>query len=485
MKPMQRVLPLTALVLLVTVGCTVGPDYVPPDRALGEGWADGDVSASSSKGVQAEEAAVWISMPAESGHWWQVFGDADLNRLVETALMQNLDLQSVEARIKEAAATRDRALGGKRPLADLEGRVEERRQSANGSLPIDRIPDLDRDQTLVDIGARISWAPDIVGRTRRALEAAEARLEGTEAERRAARLAVSTEVTRTYLSLRAGRRELDAAEAAFQAAQRTAELISVRVEAGEDPAVEQWRIQGELHRLEARLPGLRANLRSHALALGLLTGGLPEAELALLDSPPPTLELAPLPLGERAEILRRRADVLIAERQLAAATADIGLATAELYPRLSIGARGGFQALDGTNLLEASSVTWSILPSISWRVFDGGRVRAEIRLAEARAEAAALAWESTVLSALNEAESALVRYRADLEALKSEQAALEAARMTRNLEQARHLSGDVSLLTLLDAERHLEETEGAVASTQGRASVGLVTLIQALGGGWG
>ena len=488
MNPSTRSPVLYALILMATSGCTVGPEYVPPDLDVGEGWSTEAVESSTEpvavESVAVESPAAPGSSPSP-GPWWTVFGDATLDRLVGTALAENLDLRTAAARIAEASATRDWTEGRRRPTVDADGRVDERRQSENGTLPIDRIPDLERDQTVFDVGVGLSWEPDIVGRTRRALEAAEARLHSAEAERRAARLAVASAVTRTYLTLRTGQRELDAAEAAVDAARHTAELVALRVEAGEDPAVELARIEAELRTLESRLPGLRSTVRAQALALGPLTGGLPEAELPLLDTPPPPLGLAPLPVGERAEILRRRADVLIAERQLAAATADIGLATAELYPRLSIGARGGFQALDLGDLVDGSSVTWSIVPAITWRLLDGGRVRAEIRIAEARAEAAALGWESTVLDALAEAEVALARYRADLEALDLEHDARDAARTVRDLERARHRAGDVPLLTLLDAERRLEETEASVAATQGRAADGLVSLIQALGGGWG
>src|SRR5690606_23928008 len=150
----------------------------------------------------------------------------------------------------------------------------------------------------------------------------------------------------------------------------------------------------------AELPDLRARRRAAVLSLGVLLGAPPEHELAQLDIAPSTLELRALPVGERADLLRRRPDVLVAERQLAAASADIGVATAELFPKLTIGVGGGFQALDADQLFDSGSSRFGLVPMVSWRIFDGGRVRAEIRAREAAEWRAALAYEQAVLGAL-------------------------------------------------------------------------------------
>ena len=453
-------------------GCvTVGPDYVRPEPAVGEGWS-------------AAEAPQGAISPEILGTWWRRFDDPTLERLVASARARNLDVRQAAARIAEARAVRDRVAGRELPAAAATGGVTERRQSENGTLPIAQIPGLDRDQTIVDVGFDASWEADLFGRTRRAVETAEARLGGAFEEHRAVQFAVAAEVASTYLALRGGQRRLAAIEAATESVRRTAELVEARVDAGESARVELFRAWGDLRALEARLPLLRAELTALSLALGPLVGEAPEAQLALLDETPATPQLSPFPLGERSDLLRRRPDVRAAERRLAAATAEIGLATAELYPRLSIGARGGFQALDGTDLLQSSSATWSIVPAISWRIFDGGRVRAEIRIAEARAEAAARAWEAAVLAALTDAERALARYRGGLDALELRQAAVLAASRTRDLERLRYQAGDSSLLSLLDAQRRLDELEAELEDTRIAAAGDLVSLIKALGGGW-
>lgn len=463
--------PHVALLFAVLLGgcAAVGPDYVSPPMVQGDGWADAAPAAVS---------------PDELGRWWQRFEDPTLNRLVEAALAGNLDIYQAAARIAESRAVLDRVTGRERPRGAAGASVNTTRLSKNGSLPIERIPGFDRDQRIVDLGVDASWELDLFGRTRRAVEAAEASLGGVQEEHRAVQFAVAAEVTRTYLALRGGQRRLAAFEAATSSVRQTAELVARQVTAGELAEVERHRIEADLHALEARLPSQRAELRALALALGPLVGTLPEVQLTLLEETPPAPVLSPFPLGERSELLARRPDVRAAERRLAAATAEIGLATAELYPRLSIGARGGFQALDGSNLLEASSATWSLLPAISWRLFDGGRVRAEIRIAEARAASAGYAFEAAVLTALTDAERALARYRGGLDALEHRRAAVDSAGRARDLERLRYEAGEASLLALLNTERRLDESSVELEDTRIQASVDLVVLIKALGGGW-
>jgi outer membrane protein TolC len=189
-------------------------------------------------------------------------------------------------------------------------------------------------------------------------------------------------------------------------------------------------------------------------------------------------------VGERADILRRRPDVRAAERRLAARTADIGVATAELFPKLTIGAGGGFQSLDAGNLFDSASRTFSIMPLISWRVFDGGRVRAEIRASEARQEQAALAYEKAVLGALGDAERALSDYHFGLDEVQRQRTALEAARTSYAHAQTRYAAGDIALTELLAEERVLRDAEDAYARTHTATAIELVALYKALGGGW-
>lgn len=466
-------LPIRTATLLVAVGlagCTAGPDYRAPEVEAGEGW------------IAPSEAA---GPAPELTRWWTRFDDPSLERLVERALEGNLDVRTAAVRVAEARALRDAAAGRRVPVVDTSVGVTRRRQSENGPLPIDRIPGLERNQTIYETGFDALWELDLFGRTRRAVEAADARLDRAVELDRAAQMSVAAETARAYFELRGAQRELGALDAALDAARRSAALVARRLEAGDVSEAELVQVEAELARLEAGRPALAARVRVVAQTIGTVVGGLPEAELDLLDTSPEQVTLAALPVGERADLLRRRPDVRAAERALAAATADIGVTTAELFPKFSIGANGGFQSLASGDLLESASEFGALAPMISWRAFAGGRVRAEIRASEARARAAALGYERAVLGALADAERALARYDAGLDALDLRALARDAAARNYAYAGTRYRAGDISLLELFDAERALHDAESAHAQTHARAATDLVALYKALGGGWG
>ncbi|KIQ96558.1 efflux transporter outer membrane subunit [Lysobacter sp. A03] len=463
---------LAALVLLTfTVGgCAVGPDYRgPPPVETGSGWTQPSQSNAADVDLSA---------------WWATLGDPDLTRLVEEALANNLDLQQAHARIDEARALRDRAAGGYVPVVELHGSAMRRRQSENGALPIASIPGIERDQTIYDAGFDAGWEVDLFGRTRRALQSADAAVQATQAEATGMRISIAAEVARSYLYLRGAQRELGVRTRSAAALTLTRELMEKRFELGDAAQADVDAADARVAAAEAGIPGIQAQLRSAALGLGVLLGGPPERELALLETITDAIALNPIPVGLRADILRRRPDVLAAERRLAARTADIGVATAELFPKLSIGASGGFQALDAGNLFESASQTFSVVPLISWRVLDGGRVRAEIRAADARQAQAVLAYKQTVLAALGDAERALGDYRLGQKAVERRSRAVDAARRSYEHAKIRYRSGDISLTEQLAEERMLRDAEDAYARSHTSAAVALIALFKALGGGW-
>jgi NodT family efflux transporter outer membrane factor (OMF) lipoprotein len=449
--------------------CTVGPSYVRPDVDTGKGWSE-----------TVPQTARHVDLSA----WWRSFDDATLDRLVERALAENLDLREAAARIGEARALRDAAAGGRYPQVQAQAGITRRRQSENGPLPIDRIPGIARDQTIYEPGFDARWELDLFGGTRRRIEAANARLQAAIDKQHAVRLSVAAETARSYFLLRGAQHELDARREALAAVRQATALVHTQYAAGDVPQAAVAQADAELAALEARLPALQASVRTAALSIGVLLGGLPESELGLAGSTPGYLRLTPLPVGKRADLLRRRPDVAAAERELAAATADIGVAKAELFPHLTIGANGGFQSLATGDLFDSASQVAGLAPLISWRVFDGGRVRAQIRASNARAEAAALEYEKTVKQALLGAETALTRYDYGLQALARQDKAVAAAQHSYRFANMRYRSGDISLLQLLDAERVLRNAQEAYAQTHTSAATDLIALFKALGGGW-
>ena len=451
--------------------CAVGPDYhAAPPVDTGKGWT-----------LPVADTA----RPADLAHWWSTLGDPVLERLIDTALNRNIDLRQAAARVDEARALRDRVAGERLPAAAAGASINRSRQSENGPLPIGSIPGLDATQTLYDAGFDAAWEIDLFGAKQRALEGASARLQATAIEARGVRMRIAADVARAWFTAVGAGDELRTQQATVNTLQRTLELARQRHARGDAPAADADTAHAQWAAASADLPGIQARRRGAVLSLGVLLGAPPERELALLDAPPAPLTLRAPPVGERADLLRRRPDVLAAERRLAASTADIGVTTAELFPKLSISAGGGFQALDTGNWFDASSTRFSIHPLISSRLFDGGRIRAEIRAREAAQRQAALAYEQAVLAALGDAERALSDYDSALATLNRRGEALAAARASRSHAQARYAAGDIALTELLAAERTLHEAEMQAVRARTHSAVQLVALYKALGGGWG
>lgn len=459
-----------ALYIALLTSCAVGPEYrSPPPVDTGSGWTQPVAAAS---------------VPADLARWWLALGDPELARLIDTALAENLDLHQADARIDEARALRDRVAGNRAPTIDAVASVNRRRQSENGPLPIDSIPDLEATQTIYDAGFDAAWELDLFGANRRALEGASARLQATEVEAQGVRMRIVGEVARAWFNAVGAGQELRTQQAAVMTLQQALDLVRQRAALGDastadvDAAYVQWAAAN------AAVPDIQARQRAAVLSLGVLLGAPPERELALIDAAPNVLMLPTLPVGERADVLRRRPDVLAAERRLAASTADISVATAELFPKLSIGAGGGFQALSTGDWFDSPSERFSILPLISWRLFDGGRVRAEIRAREAAERQAALAYEQAVLIALGDAERTLSDYKAGLDTLAHRQEVLDTSRRSHGYAEARFAAGDIARTELLAAERLLYEAESSALRAHTAAAVQLVALYKALGGGW-
>jgi NodT family efflux transporter outer membrane factor (OMF) lipoprotein len=456
--------------VLLTACVAVGPNYQePPPVDIGEGWT---------LPLTGEPAS------AELAHWWSALGDPVLDRLIDTALTQNLDLRRSAARIEQARALRDRAAGERLPTAGAGASINRRRQSENGPLPIGSIPDLDATQTIYDAGFDAAWEADLFGAKRRALEGASARLQATEAEAQGVRMSIVAEVARIWFTAIGARYELHAQQGTLDTLQQTLELVRLRHALGDASAADVDAAYAQWAAVNALIPDIQARQRAAVLGLGVLLGAPPEREFALLDDRLEPRTLRAPPVGERADMLRRRPDVLAAERRLAASSADIGVAAAELFPKLSIGVGGGFQALSTGNWFDTPSSRFSILPLISWRLFDGGRVRAEIRAREATEREAALAYEQAVLAALGDAERALSDYRSGLDTLERRSLALDAARTSYGHAKARYAAGDIALVEVLVAQRGLHEAETAAARAHSNAAVQLVALYKALGGGW-
>ncbi len=462
---MVRIAALLPLALLA--GCTVGPRYNhPPVVAAASDW----IAPGSTVPVDAR--------------WWKSFGDPQLAALIAAADAGNLDMRTAAARLAEARADRDATAGGRYPEVDATGSATRNRVSENGEIPIGRIPGFSRDLNLFDIGFDASWEIDLWGRVRRTVEGAQARAEATEADMRATRLSLHAEVARTYVDLRAAQARLASLGADADTQAGIAALTRQRFAAGEASRFDYERAEGQARATAAQLPSVQADIRADAYRLALLTGKPPEAIDAALLAPAP-IPRAPdvIAMGLRSYLLRRRPDIAAAERRLAAATADIGAATAELFPRFSLIGAIGQQAREGGNLLDAGSTRFQIGPSLQWPIFDAGRIRAQIRATDARADQAVASYEAAVLGALSDSETAANRFARAGETMEQSRAARDAQGTARDLAQQRYRAGEADLIELLDAESAYDTAERAATDAEAARAEQAIALYKALGGG--
>ncbi len=455
---------------LLLAGCTVGPDYERPavaGAAPGSAWVE-----------PADDGAVKAA-------WWHQLGDARLTALVERAFADGPDMAEAQARLAEARATRDIARGGALPTARTTGSATENRLSENGQFPVNNIPGFARDFGLFDLGFDASWEIDLWGRDRRQVEAAGARLEAAEAGRREAMVMLAAEIARNYLDLRAAQADGAALEAVAAADAELARLTVLRHAAGEASLIDRDSAEAVARSSQAALAEPRTRASAAAYRIAMLVGSPPEAIVPELRAPAP-IPAAPdtILVGVRSDLLERRPDVRRAERMLAAATADVGVATADLFPRFSLFGGIGRQARNVGDLDESGSTRFQIGPSFSWPIFAGGSVRAQIRAADARADAAAAIYEKAVLGALSDSEAAINRFLNARAALVEAEAALAAQQRAFALAGERARSGEDDRLALMRAERGLRTAErGAIAARRAKGEAA-VALFKALGGGW-
>jgi NodT family efflux transporter outer membrane factor (OMF) lipoprotein len=445
--------------------CTVGPNYHKPDMPVGKGWSE-------------KQAAGQIGQH----EWWRGLHDATLDRLVNGALAGNPDWQAARDRIRQARAQRDAVQSALAPQLGAMGYVNALRQTENGIMPLKQFPIIPRDANIYDAEFDASWEIDLFGGLRRRVEAARAQQAASVASAQDLRESLIAEVVRDYLTLRGQQHELKALQHQLSVVDAQCELLRQRVASGDVAAYLLDAALQQREQMAASLPGMQAGLRAQAMALAVLEGELPESELGLLNSSAGWPVLMPFPVGERADVLRRRPDVRVAERQLAAATADIGVATDEWFPHLILNASAGYQALQPGQLWQSSSQTGSIMPLISWQILNGGKVRADIHAAKAQQDIAAKAYVKTVLAALDDAEQALSNYHQMLDSVRHQELAFAAAQRAADRADQRFQAGDTNRQDMLSAQLALDDAQLLLAQARTEAAVDMVALRKALGG---
>lgn len=461
---MKNLIPVAVMAAVISA-CAAGPNYRTP--------------ATPAPVLLNAPAATYVARDPEAA-WWQQFEDRELDSLEHRALAANLDLRIAYDRVRAARAVFAERRLDYAPHVPLVGGYahSDLQQPGFGSSRFDTESDTLRFDA--------SWEIDLFGRVRRSTEAARADFGAEQASFRDAEVSVAAEVARNYFELRGAQSRLAVARANLASEQQTLDLTQLRADAGRGAELDVQRSLARLKATEATIPPLEAAERQAGYRLAVLLGERPGTlDLELRPVAAPVFARA-LPIGDPTELLRRRPDVRAAERQLAAATARVGVATADYFPRVSVTGFVGF--LSGTvgrpfgTSAGNDTRAWSVTPTISWAAFDLGAVRARLRASEAQADAAAANYAKVVLTALEDTENSFLAYskrRAQLQSL-SEQAA--ASRRAAEIAALQYREGVADFLVLLDAERTRLDAENAVAEAETAANVAVAAIYKALGG---
>jgi NodT family efflux transporter outer membrane factor (OMF) lipoprotein len=458
---------LAALMIALLAGCTaVGPNYVRPSTPVSPAWNTPMLGGITVSADQRNLAA-----------WWTTLNDPELSRLIDRAATGNLDLKRAAARIREARARRSLSKAGLYPTLDASGSASRSR----GSAAMGPVATTD----LFSAGLDASWEIDLFGGVRRSVEAAEADVAAAGEDLRDTLVSLLAEIGLNYMDLRTAQARFSVTEASLKSLEDTHRLTQWRAQAGlgDELAVEQARYNLESAR--SQIPALRIAISEAKNRLAVLLGEAPGAVHAALEMPQPVPSLPPeIAIGVPADLLRQRPDVRRAERQLAAQTARIGVATAELYPKFKLSGSIGLQALTFGGLFDAGSTTSSGSSLLSWRVFDAGAIRQNIEIQSALQEQSLIAYESTVLGALEEAENAILAYAQEQRRRQSLGEAARSAQAAADLAGIKYSAGLIDFTTVLEAERSLLGFRDQLAQSDGAVVTNLVRLYKALGGGW-
>lgn len=453
-----RSLALVPLCGLLAACISVGPDYQTPDPAVPPSW-----NAPATIG------------PAALAGWWRQFNDPALNALIATALEGAPDLRTAQAKLREARARSGVAAAARLP--SVGNTINARRsESAGNGVAADSY----------SIGFDASWEIDLFGGTRRSIEAAEATAAAAEAGVHDAQVSLAAEVARSYLDLRTQQTRLVIARDNLASLVASDQLVGWRHQAGLVTELDKVQSASTLEQARARIPPLKTTLEADLNALAVLTGR-PRAEIAARVAAPAAMPATPPALGISlpTETIRQRADVRSAERRLAAATANIGVATAALYPSLKLTGSIGVAALSTDSLLRPEAATSSLLAGLTTPIFEGGRLRRNIEIQSALQEQALIAYQQSVAQALAEVENALVALANTRRRLASLRSAAESAQLAEKLASYRYSAGLIDYSTLQDTQRTALSVLDAQASAQGDEASALVQLYKSLGGGFG
>jgi outer membrane protein, multidrug efflux system len=477
---MGRLAALTSIVLIVA-GCKVGPNFEPPQRPMPANWLPPTTAPTT------QNASIPSPSPTDVARWWESFHDPVLDSLIARAIDRNLDLKQAQSRLRQARANRGFVAAALWPQANVnanyrrQGSDSQNIQTTTGGIVRANNGAVDNWDGNFDA----SWEIDVFGGRRRDLEAAVADIAAAQWDLRDVLVTLTSEVAVNYVDLRGFQRQITIAEANLKDQIYSADLTHRRQRVGFISGLDGAQADAQVATTRSQIPLLQQNARQTIYDIAILLGLEPSALVDELD-PHGAIPLAPaeVPIGLPSDLLRRRPDIRRAEQQIHAATARVGVATADLFPRFTLTGSLSASGNEPKDIPNWNNAFWSIGPGVSWPIFSAGSIRANIAARNEVEEQAALTYEQAVLGALRDTESALVAYGQEQQhhaaLLEAEAANKNALQLSRTL----YNQGQTGFLDVLTAERSLFASQDALATSERTMATNLIALYKALGGGW-
>jgi outer membrane protein, multidrug efflux system len=463
-------LSIVLLAAILAAGCAVGPDYHAPQTKAPGTWSEAPLGGATNAPVQFTD-------------WWKTFHDPELDSLIARAVKANYDLRIAEAQLLQARALRSGVVWQFTPTINGSASFMDQQRSRNAQTGA--TSNMVLQTHLYDANFDASWEIDIFGGLRRQLEQANAQFASVEDQRRAVLVSVLAEVARNYVDVRGLQQRVEINRKNIVAQQESVEITRARFHAGLTSELDVKQAEVLLATTRAQLPTLETSLQQTVHQLSVLIGRAPGALLEELSATGPVPAPPPeVPVGLPSDLLRRRPDVRAAENDLHAANANIGVQTAELFPKFYLLGLGGYSTISASSWISPGSQYWSAGPTMTWRLLDFGRIRAQIKAADAQTQQALAVYEKTVITAFQDVEDALVAYHNEQVRYRALTEAVQANRRALELASELYQKGLGDYLNVLVTQRALFEVEDQLADSQRTVTANLVALYKALGGGW-
>lgn len=464
--------PLTLLLLITASGCAVGPDYHRPTTPVPDAWHH---QIQSGEYLDAEGVK----------NWWTLFGDSTLDTLIARAKENNLDLYAASQRICQARQRLNVAKSARWPFIDNAGSYQNSVQSAAifppGLLGAGNL----RTTNIWNLGFDVAWEPDLWGRIRRDVEANCATFQQTVENYRDSMVTLYSEVARNYVELRTLQSRLIYARQNVAIQKAALELADIRVDGGVSPVLDSHQATANLASTESEIPPIEQAIQASLNRLAVLLGEYPRSLHCdlLASSPIPTVPQT-LPVALPCDVVRQRPDIRAAERNLAARTAEVGVATADLFPRFLINGSFNFSARTFSDVFSGSAYNYGVGPSFSWPLFHAGQIRAQIASTECGVSEALALYEQTLLVAAEEVENSIVSFNKEQERRDALARSVDASKMSLESVLEVYRAGNTDFQNVLDTQRTLFTAQNQLAASEGQVVVNLVAFYKALGGGW-